>query len=396
MQFHVRALDAQQAVHELQLVALDEADARAQLGGRGLQPLSIRAAGQWLTRRGKAFSLLLFAQQLHALLQAGLGVVEALDALREKETAPELRAILGRLSQAVREGQRLSQALRQQPAVFPPLFAGLVQAAESSSDLPRALERFIGYEQRLDSLRHKLVGATIYPAVLLVVGGAVALFLMGYVVPRFAAVYQGGAPGGHALPWASQLLLQWGALAGQHAGLLVGGFVAVVGGSLWWLRRQLQQLGASQLLRWVPTLRERIAQFELSRLYLTLGNLLEGGIPLPEALGLAQAVLPPARRPDLARVRQRIEAGEPLSEALANGPLGTPVALRLLRVAERSGQLGEILVRTAQFYEGEAGRFIDRFTKVFEPVLMAAIGLVIGLIVLLLYMPIFELAGSLP
>ena len=394
MQFDVRAIDGQQALHQLRLAALDEADARGQLAARGLTPLSLGESRPWGQRR-QEFSLLLFAQQLHALVQAGLGVVEALDALHEKEASAELRAILARLSTAVREGQRLSAALRAQPQCFPPLFAGLVQAAENTSDLPHALERYIAYETRLAALRHKLVSATLYPALLLGVGGAVALFLMGYVVPRFSAVYQGSQ---HKLPWASQMLLQWGDFAGRHGlALLVGAALAgvlLVG----FVRRRWRRLGPAEMLAGLPGLaglRLRLQQFELSRLYLTLGNLLEGGIALPQALGLAGAVLAPARRADLAAVRARVEAGEPLSDALDAGPLATPVALRLLRVAERSGQLGPMLVRTAQFYEAETSRFIERFTRVFEPLLMAAIGLVIGLIVILLYMPIFELAGSL-
>ena len=394
MQFDVRAIDGQQALHQLRLAALDEADARGQLAARGLTPLSLGESRPWGQRR-QEFSLLLFAQQLHALVQAGLGVVEALDALHEKEASAELRAILARLSTAVREGQRLSAALRAQPQCFPPLFAGLVQAAENTSDLPHALERYIAYETRLAALRHKLVSATLYPALLLGVGGAVALFLMGYVVPRFSAVYQGSQ---HKLPWASQMLLQWGDFAGRHGlALLVGAALAgvlLVG----FVRRRWRRLGPAEMLAGLPGLaglRLRLQQFELSRLYLTLGNLLEGGIALPQALGLAGSVLAPARRADLAAVRARVEAGEPLSDALDAGPLATPVALRLLRVAERSGQLGPMLVRTAQFYEAETSRFIERFTRVFEPLLMAAIGLVIGLIVILLYMPIFELAGSL-
>ena len=399
MQFHVRAIDGQQAIHELTLVALDEADAQAQTRQQRLTPLSVaparvgQALGGWARAPGqREFSLLLFAQQFHALVQAGLSVVEAIDALVEKESSLELRAILGRLGTAVRDGHWLSAALRQQPRYFPPLFAGLVQAAENTSDLPHALERYIAYETRLAALRHKLVSATIYPALLMLVGTAVALFLLGYVVPRFSAVYQGSQ---QRLPWASQLLLQWGDVAGRHALPLLAGFVAAVAGLALWLRQRWRNQGPAQMLAGLPGLRDRLQQFELSRLYLTLGNLLEGGIALAQALTLAAGVLPPARRADLAAVRARIEAGETLSDALAAGPLCTPVALRLLRVAERSGQMGAMLTRTALFYESETSRFIERFTRVFEPVLMAAIGLVIGLIVILLYLPIFDLAGSL-
>jgi general secretion pathway protein F len=123
--------------------------------------------------------------------------------------------------------------------------------------------------------------------------------------------------------------------------------------------------------------------------------LLEGGIPVQQSLRLCAAVIDAGKKARLESVRGDIEGGQSLSESLERHGLSTPVALRLLRVGEQSGQLGLMLSRTAAFYDDETTRWIERFTKAFEPLLMAAIGLVIGLIVILLYMPIFDLAGSL-
>jgi general secretion pathway protein F len=390
MQFRVRALDANQQIQVLTIEALDEAAARQQLVSRVLTPLSVGTLRSLSLRRTK-FSLLLFAQELHALVQAGLSVIEALDALAEKSAAADHRAILSRLSASLRDGMRLSVALRQQPQFFPPLFVGIVQAAEGTSDLPHSLGRYIEYETRLDAVRHKVISATIYPALLLIVGGAVSLFLLGYVVPRFSAVYQGS---GRPLPWASQMLLSWGTFAGQYAPALMIGFFGLVAAIAWRLRKLLRVDGVAGILRWFPPARARLRQFELSRLYLTLGMLLEGGIAVPQALALATAVLSAQNRSALESVRRRIEEGEAFSESLSAFGLSTPVAHRLLRVGEQSGQLGNMLTRAALFYEGETTRWIERFTKTFEPVLMAAIGIVVGLIVILLYMPIFDLAGS--
>lgn len=392
MQYLVRALDAQQQIQTLELEALDDADARAQALANRLTPLSVARRGGITRRADPRFPLLLFAQELLALLEAGLSVIETLDTLIEKDPQPARRAVLARLAQQLREGQRLSGALRQQPEIFPPLFVGVVQAAEGTSDLPRALSRYLDYEMRLQGVRHKVLSAAIYPAILLVVGAAVSLFLLGYVVPRFAAVYQGN---GRDLPWASQLLMTWGEFAGRNSIYLVGGMLAVLALAAWWLRRNLASGGWWRALRVLPAAKPRLQVLELSRLYLTLGMLLEGGIPLHQALKLCTAVVGPDSRDALAAVRQRIESGEALSDALAAQGLSTPVALRLLRVGEQSGQLGQMLSRTANFYDEETARWIERFSKAFEPVLMAAIGLVIGLIVILLYMPIFDLAGSL-
>lgn len=391
MQFTVRALDASQQIHTLLVEAADAGDAQAQVQARLLTPLS--AAPQRISRRhGERFALLLFAQELHALLHAGLSVIEALDTLIEKDPQPARRAVLMRLADQLRQGQRLSSALREQPQVFPPLFVGVVQAAEGTSDLPRALARYLDYETRLQSVLHKVTSAVIYPSVLLVVGLSVSLFLLGYVVPKFSSVYQDS---GQALPWASQWLMRWGQWVGAHGTLALPVLVLLGAGAAWKVRRAMAGGGWWRLLGALPGAQAKVEVLQLSRLYLTLGMLLEGGIPLQRALALCDPVLEPRRLPQLAAVREAIGTGQALSTALQTHGLSTPVALRLIRVGEQTGQLGPMLSRTAAFYDEETTRWIERFSKAFEPALMAAIGVVIGLIVVLLYMPIFDLAGSL-
>jgi general secretion pathway protein F len=164
---------------------------------------------------------------------------------------------------------------------------------------------------------------------------------------------------------------------------------------VWAARRALRSGGWWRLLAWLPGAQPRLLILELSRLYLTMGMLLEGGIPVARAMLLSEAVLTGAKVHALRQARQAIGQGQSLSTALEQHALSTPVALRLLRVGEQTGQLGSMLSRTAAFYDNETTRWIERFTKAFEPILMAAIGIVIGLIVILLYMPIFDLAGNL-
>jgi general secretion pathway protein F len=392
MQYVVRALDPGQQIQTLVLEALDEADAQAQARAQRLSPLSVSRRRGTSLRREEKFPLLLFAQELHALLHAGLSVIESLEALIEKDTQASRRAVLSRLAEQLRQGHRLSSALREQPGIFPPLFVGVIQAAEGTSDLPQSLARYLEYETRLQSVRHKVTSAAIYPAILLVVGLAVSLFLLGYVVPRFSAVYQGS---GRSLPWASQMLMEWGQFAGQHSGALFAGFIAGAAGVFLWLRSLVAAGGWWRIIRLLPGAQPKLAILQLSRLYLTLGMLLEGGIPVQHALRLCGAVVDASARTQLDAVRIDVESGQNLSESLQRHGLSTPVALRLLRVGEQSGQLGLMLSRTAAFYDDETTRWVERFSKAFEPVLMAAIGLVIGLIVVLLYMPIFDLAGSL-
>lgn len=396
MRFHVRALDGSHArLLTLTLDALDEADVQAQLRARGLTLVGVVRAASWMLaadRRGRRFNLPLFAQELHALLQAGLGLVEGLEALVEKEKEAGTRAVLDRLLAALRDGKRLSSALRAQPGQFPGLLVGIVEAAENTGELASGLESYIAYDQRVQAVRQTLLSAAIYPVILLSVGGAVALFLMGWVVPRFASVYQGT---GRTLPWGSQLLLEWGLFAGQHAAILLVPFVAGVAVAIAHLPRWLRQTDAIRLLAWIPGVQRWIELLTLSRLYLTLGLLLHGGLPIHPALALASSVMPSARRAALRQVGERIGEGQMLSAALEEGGLVTPIAVRFVRAGERSGQLAQMLNRAALYHDAETSRWVQRFSKTFEPLLMAAIGVVIGIIVLLLYMPIFDLAGSL-
>ena len=343
-------------------------------------------------RGGRSFSLLLFSTELLALLEAGLSLVEAFEALLDKETSPAARAVLQSLGRDLRDGLRFSAALARQAEVFPPLYVGIVRAAEGTSDLPQALSRYIDYQTRLDMLRSKVLSAAIYPAILLIVGGAVTLFLMAYVVPRFAGVYQGS---GRSLPWLSQRLLDWGQLVGQHASAAFWSLLVLTLVAAYWLRRFIQSGRWLLFLTRLPGIGERVRVIELSRLYLTTGMLLEGGIPILAALDIVGHTVSPNTRAALLAARRSISDGGTLSQGFETSGLATPIALRMLRVGERSGQLGAMLTRSALFYEGESSRWIERFTKVFEPVLMTAIGLLVGLIVILLYMPIFDLAGTL-
>lgn len=392
MQFDVRTLSPEMVIGQLVIDGRDEADARRQVEARGLfvSAIAPRRAGL-RAGKAKALSLVLFSQELLALLNAGLGVVEALEALLEKEAAPATRGVLERLLAGLREGQRFSTVLGEQPQLFPPLYVGIVKAAEGTSDLPRSLERFIDYQQRVDLVRTKLVSAAIYPCILLLVGGGVSLFLIGYVVPRFAEVYQGA---GRNLPWMSQVMLAWGQFAAAHTAPLLAGIGAAIGGAALGVRRLVRSGAMARLLGRLPGVGERVRIYELSRLYLTLGMLSEGGITILNAIDTVQGMVSVNVQQGLQGARAMIEAGLPLSAAFEANGLTTPISLRMLRVGERTGEMGAMLTQSAAFYDGEISRWIDRFTRTFEPLLMAGIGLVVGAIVVLLYMPIFDLAGE--
>lgn len=396
MRYQVRALDRAAGVTSLLLDAASAEAAADQVRRQGLAVLGVRTAreGGWkslLPGGAGAFPLGLFTQELLTLLESGLSVVEAMETLREKEVRAERQQLFGRLVEALYQGNSLSQALAQFPAVFPALYVATVQASERTGNLPEALGRYVVYQGQVDAVRRKMISASIYPALLTVVGGLVIAILLGYVVPRFARIFEDL---GRDLPYLSRLLLEWGKLVAEHTLPLLAVSLALIGGLAYGLARaETRQWAAERLMR-VPAIGMRMRIYQLARFYRTLGMLLRGGIPIMMALDMTGGLLQSSLRGQLDRATAKIREGHAISQAMDEFGLTTPVSSRMLRVGERTGQMGEMMERIARFYDDEIARWVDWFIRLFEPVLMMIIGIAIGGIVVLMYFPIFELAGS--
>jgi general secretion pathway protein F len=395
MQYEIKALRSGEGVSVLSVTALNENDAANLAKCQGYTVLGIKGGSNFVLPRfrksGNWFPLVLFSQELLALLDAGLSLVEALEALAEKERHSEAKKVFDAIVARLYEGQTLSASLQDFPAVFPPLFVATVRASEKTGGLSEALGRFVAYQSQLDFVRKKIVSASIYPILLMAVGGLVVLFLMSYVVPKFSVIYEGSST---SLPWLSRLLLQWGVLLQTHGQMVLLVLAVAVSGAVYGLTRpSLRELLLLKLWH-IPAVGERMHIYQLARFYRTLAMLLKGGIPVVSALDMVTGLLQPVLRGRLKLASLAIREGQPVSRAMEAQELTTPVALRMLRVGERTGNMGEMMERIAAFYDEEMARWVEWFTKLFEPILMALIGLVIGVIVILMYMPVFDLAGS--
>ena len=335
MQYDVRALSPDNLMSQFIVDAHDEADARRQVVARGLCATSVKPAGRSIKNAfsqkntGSRLSLVLFSQELLALLTAGLSIVECLEALLEKEASDASRSILTRLLSGLREGKRFSAVLSEQSDLFPPLYIGIVKAAEGTSDLPRSLTRYIDYQQRIDIVRAKIISAAIYPMILLLVGGGVSLFLIGYVVPRFAEVYKGA---GRDLPWLSKVLLDWGQFAGAHTTMMVSSIIVGLLLIVATVRHFLSSGGMARLIYRLPGIGERARIYELSRLYLTLGMLLEGGISIVPAMETVHGMVSANIKQGLRKATESIQSGTPLSSAFEANQLTTPISLRMFNI----------------------------------------------------------------
>lgn len=394
MNFELKVLRSGESVSLMAFEAANAQQAETQAVNLGYAVLSVKpktSLNLALPNSTTSFSLLLFSQELMALLQAGLSLVEAIETLTEKDHRNESRRVLENIRGRLYEGQPFSSALGEYPQIFPILFVAMVRASEKTGDLAQTLGRYIGYRTQLEQVRKKVITASIYPVLLLFVGALVTLFLLGYVVPKFSSVY---ADTRAELPWMSRLLMQWGHLLHDHAKIVVTIFIASIISIIYALSLKSVRGAINRLIWRIPAIGRHLHVYQLARFYRTLGMLLQGGITLVTAMQMSSDMLEPSLRRRLLLATQQVKEGQPLSSSLEEQGLTTAVSTRMMRVGERSGDMGEMMERAAAFYDEEIARTVDWATRLFEPILMTIIGLVIGVIVVLMYMPIFELADA--
>lgn len=393
MQYLVKAVHADGSVLSLSVDASSDGEAAAYATRQGHAVISVAGMRlQWRgARKGQAFSILLFSQDLVALLNAGLSLIEALQALKEREARYRGSGVVASIVKSLGEGQSFSAAIGQFPRCFPQLYVASVQASERTGDLKEALKRFIDYQQQMDRVRKTIVGAATYPALVLSVGALVVAFLMLYVVPRFSMVYESYSGD---LGFFSGMLIGMGKAIANHGALVTAAGVvlaALMTAAVASARVRSRIVGAVLSIRFIA---EKVRLYELSRLYRTLGMLLRGGLPILKASAMVSSLLSETGREKLSRASALMSEGRPISSAFEDVGLTSAVAAHMLVVGERTGEMGPMMERIAVFHEEDLSRWLEQFTKLVEPILMLGIGLVVGGIVVLMYMPIFELATS--
>lgn len=402
MRIHLTVYRDPQGVSELSLDAADVSAARQQVEAQGYKIIAAKVLKvgkgfglDGMSRfSGTGFAVPLFCQELLALLDAGMGLVESIDILARKAKQDEARHILRELQRLVGEGRSFSRALEGVPEAFPALFIATVKSAERTGDINEALRRYLAYHRQLNAVRDKMLAASVYPVLLVVIGSLVVVFLMTYVVPRFSKVYED--IGRDRLPVLSRWLMQWGQWVSEHALPFGLGFLFLCAALVYGLTRPALRIWAVQRLWQLPVVGEQLRIYQLARFTRTVAMLQKGGVPLVTALDMTDDLLrQPALQKGLAAAKAAIREGRAVSDAFGQNGLATEVGTRLLVVGERSGELGEIMERIASFYDEEISRTVEWASRLFEPVLMVVIGLLIGGIVILMYMPIFELASSL-
>lgn len=333
-----------------------------------------------------------WCRELRVLLRAGMTVVEAIEALRAEAAEPQRVALHEALHGALQQGQSLSLAMAS-TGRFPAVLLASVQASERTGALPEALDDYLRYHEMIDGLRRKLISAAIYPALVLALGLVIVLFLLLFVIPRFSAMsadLRGGLSGATGLLMA---LSQWLLLHAQ--GLAAVGLMIFMG-LLWGWRRGVLLTGLARLAESMGPVRRRLDEFRLAKLYQALALMFRGGCALDEALQRCAALgLGPRFSAAALAAQQALVQGRRVSDALREAGLVDAVGERLLRVGERSGNFDQVLQTIAERHGMRFATIVERSTRLAEPILLMIVALVVGGVVVLMYMPVFDIAGSL-
>ncbi len=374
---------------------------RAKLEGQGLLVFKLQRHGtvgalpEGLARRWGKLSLqefLVFNQELLALVKAGLPILKIWDLLIERARHVGFQRVLLAVRQDIRGGASASEALARHPHYFPELYVATVRAGEQSGNLPEVLHRYIVYLKLMLGLRQKVMKALAYPAFLIVIGIAVVGFLLAYVMPTFVAVYGESA---RSLPPATQALIELVQMGEANAiPLLIVLAVAVMGLRAWYQTPAGRRTVDRWLLR-LPLLGRIFIEHHTIQLTRTLVTVLAGGTPLVDALQISRgAVSNRFISEGLARAVEKIREGSTLAAALEAPSVLPKLAIEMLSVGEETGSLETMLKEVAEFYEGDLDLGLSQLTTWIEPVLLLVMGILVGIIVIVMYLPVFQMAGA--
>ncbi len=374
--------------------AASEQAAIAALLNRNLLVVSIQEKigkkGRTSGGRVALADLVIFTRQLATMIDAGLAMVQSLQALAEQTTNKVMRDVIRDVCARVESGDSFSEALAKHPKQFSPLYVNMVRASEASGSFSRMLDRIAAYMSQQLETRGMVIGAMIYPCVIGGLAVAVTIFLLTFVLPRFAAVFQGKES---VMPWPTRFLMAlsgfmvhwwWAVLLGLVVGIvsLMLSIRTEAGG--WWFDR---------VKLTVPLFKRMFRALYISRSLHTMGELVNAGVPMLDTLHITGEISGNRLyRRMWQNVYVSVKQGKKISQPLFKDPLLPKAVVQMVSAGEESGKLGEVLDEVSAFYTKQLKDVIKTVTSMIEPIMIMVMGGVVGFIAMAIILPIFKLS----
>jgi len=374
-------------------------EARQKLSDRGLFVYNVRpragAIGQLFGRKRQKSvdgnDFLVFNQQFNTLIKAGIPILRALDLLSERAAAEKLRPVLGEVRRQVREGTNLSEALEAQ-GVFPKVYTVSVLAGEKSGNLSGVLEYYIAYQKITTGFRKKLISTLIYPIILVCSAIGIVTYLVTYVIPKFAGLYNDLNIN---LPAATRLLL---AITVTYRPYLIGTVILtafLIAALFAWSQTSQGGMTFERIRMRLPIIGQTLTKFQFAQFCRTLSTLLAGGTPLVQAMETAGgAIKSRLVSGAIASGAQLVREGQSLHSSLSSTGLVPDLALEMIEVGEASGSLSAMLASVAEFYEDDVNTQLANLVALIEPAILVFMAVLIAFILVALYLPMFSLSAG--
>ncbi|MCP4107688.1 MAG: type II secretion system protein GspF [Desulfobacteraceae bacterium] len=385
------------------LEAPDEKGAAGRLQDMGYIPIKISQAGKdqgklsydiskglvSLLSRVSNKDVMLFTQDISALLKAGLPVDRALSILIEVTEKEKFKEIIRNILKSVQGGSYLSDAMAKHPAAFSDFYVNMIRAGEAGGVLEAVLERLGIFLETAQELKDYIKSALVYPVFLVAVSGISIIILMTFVIPKFSVIF---SDMGHNIPWNTRFLLGLSEVLRNYWWAGIGGIVFC-----YILFRQYSNTPSGRLRLDTykmnsPIIGELVKKIEVARFSRTLGTLVKSGVPILQAISLVSEIIGnKVIAGSMKKIHEKVKEGERLSKPLNDTGLFPSLAVQMITVGEETGRLDEMLLRVAENYEKVVRNLVKRLISLLEPAMILAMGLVVGFIVISMLMAIFSM-----
>ncbi len=400
-QFVTKYADTQGQVHNQLAQGSSEQEVRERFTRQGFLVYSVKSkeagislSGDITFGRRKKLNLekfLIFNQQFVTLIRAGLPILKSLDLLAERLTDAKLTPYINAVREDVKKGVLLSDAFRAQ-SIFPKIYVTSIMAGEKSGSLVEVLERYISYQKLAIAVRKKVLVSLMYPSVLVVLVILLMVFLVTYVVPSFASLYNSMSA---KLPAITVYLIAIGTTANSYVFAGAGTIFALGALFMWWARTESAQEKIDRVKVKVPLLGDIWIKYQVAQFSRVLGTLLTGGIPLVQGLETAADSLgTPLLRKTLDKAGKSVREGQSLSSSLAATGIFPELSVDMIEVGESTGALPAMLTSVAEFYEEDVNTKMTAALSLIEPAIMIFMGIFVAFVLIALYLPIFSLADT--
>jgi len=340
-------------------------------------------------KKVKPDELVIFARQLSTMVDAGIPILQGLDALKDQVVHPLFRKVLSLVHEDIQHGTSLSVAFSKHPNVFDVLFVNMVKVGETGGVLSKILDRVSTYMEKTLKLKRKVKSALIYPAVVVSMAILITIVLLVKVVPTFAEIYKSfnaELPGmTQSLIGASNFLKSY--ILFVVAGLFVGGFVLRS-----WHRTDRGALIIDGAILKMPIFGDLLRKVAISRFSRTLATLIQSGVPILESLDIVgKTIGNKVLETVVEDVKSTVREGESLAVPLVKSGVFPPMVTRMIAIGEKSGQLEKMLLKISEFFDDQVDAAVDGLTSIIEPLIIGVLGIVIGFIVIALFLPILNI-----